>query len=236
LAGGFGAFPRPRRRAVLGTAYFGFAAADRNLGYRRPRDDDCRFWPTHLGRAERCSPAVARWPDTAVDGRGYARLFRRLSVGCSLIPLDCFLTGAVRLAELPSALQRQRRPASPEQNLRRHPRRWFRWGEHGHEPGERISRRSKRRIPLVSETNALYPDATSGGAARADTYFRLCAQFHAAPRVMRAPSVSISRTVAAGCPSARRRCHTIILLSHWLLSVCHGRWHCQARARVQNAG
>src|SRR5947208_11675851 len=77
-------FPRPRHRSSVGNGLrIGFAAADpRRWRGRRPRDDDCRFRPAHLGRAERCSPAAARWPDAPVDGRGYARA---LSGACRLV-------------------------------------------------------------------------------------------------------------------------------------------------------
>src|SRR6266481_9525906 len=77
-------FHRPRRRSSVGNGLrIGFAAADpRRWRSRRPRNDDCRFRPANLGRAERYSPAAAHWPDAALDGRGYARA---LSGACRLV-------------------------------------------------------------------------------------------------------------------------------------------------------
>src|SRR5439155_6299683 len=79
-------FHRPRCRSSVGNGLrIGFAAADpRRWRRRRPRDDDCRFRPGHLGRAERCSSAAARWPDATVDGRGYARA---LSGACRVVAI-----------------------------------------------------------------------------------------------------------------------------------------------------
>src|SRR6266566_909792 len=123
-------FPRPRRRSSVGNGLrIGFAAADpRRWRSRRPRNDDCRFRPTHLGRAERCSPAAARWPDAAVDGRGYARA---LSGACRLVAFRIRprIAHDRRCAAGRASVRRYARTARAHvargKNVRRYPRRRF---------------------------------------------------------------------------------------------------------------
>src|SRR5260370_35493842 len=141
-------FPRPRRRSSVGNSLrIGFAAADpRRWRSRRPRNDDCRFRPANLGRAERYSPAAARWPDAALDGRGYARA---LSGSCRLVAFRiragiahdrCCAAGRASVRRYAGTARAR---TARGKNARRHPRRRFRGGEHGHKSGERISPRSK---------------------------------------------------------------------------------------------